>query len=345
MTAVLFLTRSWHGHGGMQRWSRDFSAEMGSLYGMRFRCEHPQSGGRSAFLLFVLRSLRSGWQSGRQGWRIHLGDCALLPLGVLLQWCTGTRLSVTACGLDVVYRGVWYQRMLRWCLPFCDRVVCISDATAREVAQRGVSGERIVVIPCGLSQRAVVAPRPSTSQGSRTLVTIGRLVPRKGVAWFLERVFPALVEMSSDLSYVIVGDGPERARIASVIHAQGLSRYVTLCGALTDAERDALLAHADVFLMPNVPVAGDMEGFGIVCIEAAAHGVPVVAARLDGIPDAVQDGETGRLFAPGDAHDCQRMIRAVLEESFDREAVAEAAWNRFGWPTLIHRYQALVFHD
>lgn len=325
----------------MQQLSHDLCEQLGATYGMRFHCEHPQRPGRWSLLAFVFRALRTGIRDGRAGWHIHLGDCALLPLGVLLQMFSGARLSVTACGLDVLYSRPWYQRMLRFCLPRCDRVVCISAATEREVLQRGVSPERTVLIPCGVSQRDRVTPLPPT--GGTMLLSVGRLVPRKGIAWFLERVFPLFLEERPDCTFTIVGEGPERARIQSIVHREGLGRRVTLCGQLSNAERDVLMDHAAAFVMPNVPVAGDMEGFGIVCIEAAARGVPVAAARMEGISDAVMEGETGCLFAPGDVQDCLRALRAVLANATDRERIAESAWGRYGWPALIHRYQALVF--
>lgn len=341
MSSVLFLTRSWHGHGVPQQWSRDVCAELGAVYGMRFHCEHPQKTGRWGMIVFVLRALKTGWQDGRAGWQIHLGDCGLLPLGVFLKMVTGARLSVTAFGVDVLYPAGWYQRMLRFCVSRCDRIVCISAATAREILLRGVPDERTVVIPCGIAQRGMMAPLSDVS-GSMIL-SVGRLVPRKGIAWFLERVFPLLLQERPECTYTIVGVGPERERIANIIHREGLSRSVTLCGELSDAQRDVLLDHASVLVMPNVPVAGDMEGFGMACIEAASHGVPVAAARMEGIADAVIDGETGRLFAPGDVQDCLKMMRMTLTGLPDREMIAECAWGRFGWPVLIHQYQALVF--
>ncbi len=327
----------------MQRFSRDLCSELGTAYGMRFHCEHPLRPGRVGQASFLFRSLRSGLRDGWAGWRLHVGDCALLPLGVLLHFLTRAPLSVTACGLDVVYPAPWYQRMLRFSLRYCERIVCISNATAREVKARGVPEERIVIIPPGISPSNVTTEAAGSQRRRAALLSVGRLIPRKGVAWFLERVFPSLAEEFPDLTYTIVGEGQDRARIEAIIHREGLGRRVTLCHALTDGERDVLMEHASLLLMPNVPVAGDMEGFGIVCIEAAGRGLPVVAARMEGIPDAVIDGETGRLFAPGDVQDCLRTIRELLHAPPERAMVAESAWGRFGWQALIHRYQALVF--
>ncbi len=341
MASVLFLTRSWHGHGGLQQLSRDLCEELGTAYGMRFHCVHPQRSGPVASARFLLASLVQGVRLGRRGWRVHLGDCALLPVGTLLRLLTRAPLTVTACGLDVTYARPWYQRLLRAGLKRCERVVCISKATASEIRARGVPEERIVIIPPGVSQRGAAASPPVA--GGRMLLTVGRLVPRKGVAWFVERVFPLLADEMPDLTYTIVGDGPDRERIAGIIRRQSLSRKVRLAGALPDAERDILLDRSALFVMPNVPIAGDMEGFGIVCAQAAMRGLPVAAARLEGVPDAVIDEETGRLFAPGDVQDCLRTIRALLSEPLDREQVAQSAWERFNWPALIHRYQALVF--
>lgn len=342
MVSVLFLTRSWHGHGGLQQLSHDLCEELGAAYGMRFHCVHPHAQGRMARMWFIVRALVQGVRLGRRGWHVHMMDCAMLPLGLMVQILTRTPMSVTACGLDVIYPSVWYQRCMRMGLLRCDKVVCISHATAAAVRVRGVREERLVVIPPGISRRTTAFAQTASPRGYM-LLTIGRLIPRKGVAWFVERVFPLLLEEMPDVTYVIVGDGPERARITNLVHRLRLSRAVLLPGSLSDADRDVLLQRADLFVMPNIPIAGDMEGFGLVCTQAAAHGVPVAAARLEGVPDAVLEEETGRLFAPGDVQDCLRTVRMMLREPFDRASVAQRAWERFNWSALMHRYQALVF--
>lgn len=276
---------------------------------------------------------------------MHLGDAALAPLGWLLKKMGRGRVTVTACGLDVIWPRRWYQRMLRRTLPAMDRVVCISRATAEEVWKRGVREEKIAVIPCGVWPVAYVAP--CSSRMHPLLLTVGRLVPRKGVAWCVREVVPLLLHHFPQLQYWIIGSGPDELLIKKFIQERGLEQCVHLLGELDNVAREERMAGADLLLVPNVPVTGDMEGFGIVCIDASAQGVPVVAARLEGLRDAVIEGETGRFFASGDPEDCVRVVKEVLH--LDRigvtsQAIARATLEHYGWPRLLQRYRDEVFH-
>lgn len=338
--SILFITRKWYGRGGLQRYSRDLCEELGRTYGMRFHCIRPSRAARLALPLFCIRALLDGIRLGRAGWRVHIGDAALLPIGACIKCIAGVPLTVTVSGLDVVYPASWYQHMVRILLPKADKVVCLSEAAAREAAARGVKSERIVVIPCGIDRSGA---GDLSNREENLLLTVGRLIERKGIAWFLERVFPLLLKEVPDARYVIAGAGPEEAKLRQLVHDLHLTASVMFAGEVSDLEKDALFDRAALFVMPNVPVEGDMEGFGIVCIEAAARGVPVVASRIDGIPDAVVEGETGMLFAPGDVQDCLRVLLSMLRSPPDSSAVSESAWNKYNWSALTHRYRALVF--
>ena len=106
-----------------------------------------------------------------------------------------------------------------------------------------------------------------------------------------------------------------------------------------------LLGAADIFVMPNIEVPGDIEGFGIVAIEAAASGLPVVAARLEGIPDAIVDGENGCLVTPGAASAYVRALTPLIGDAAQRRELGARA-RRYteqhnSWPRIIARYVEL----
>lgn len=331
---VLFIARSWQGHGGMQRLNRDVCQFVGGNR-QGFVCLHPAKRSRWSFCSFCIRALVIAlhWR-GNHG-RVHVGDAASLPLGVLCAWLANAPLSVTACGLDVIYAHWWYQFLLRRCLRFVDHVIAISDATKQEVIKRGVPDDHITVIPCGIDPSLVSS---EADRSSRLLLTVGRLVQRKGVAWFLEHVFPQLLASQPNLHYCIVGDGPERRRIISLIQRLQIQHAVTVMTHVSDEERSQLLNHATVFIVPNIQVPGDMEGFGIVCVEAAAAGTPVVAANIEGLHDAVLDGSTGKFFPAGNAHVCAEVIEQILKQPFNPVTVHNAVMHRFAWTTLAPLY-------
>ena len=242
---------------------------------------------------------------------VHLGDALLAPLGVLIRTAARVSVTVTVNGRDIAFDSAPYQFLVPRCLARLDRVVCVSRAIKRECIRRGVPHDRCVVIPNGADQDDV-----------------------KGVAWFVSEVLPRLPK---HVLYVVVGDGPERKTIEAATERRGLQTRVVLLGAVPN--EDPLLrtvyGGSDVFVMPNVHVPGDFEGFGIVAIEAASAGLPVVAARVDGIEDAVLVGRTGELVAPGDADEFADRVKAYSsDEAPDREAVRLAAGEQFGWKRI-----------
>jgi phosphatidylinositol alpha-1,6-mannosyltransferase len=209
-------------------------------------------------------------------------------------------------GLDVTFENPIYQTLVRRSLRRAPQVIAISSATAERARALGVSTDRISVLRLGVNAPDVDAGgRAASSNAVRRhhqfaesdvlILTLGRLVKRKGVRWFVTEVLPAL---PSQVRYLVVGDGEERGEILAAAERAGVGDRVHLLGCVDDAEREDLLRGADLFIQPNIPVAGDMEGFGLVTIEAAMRGTPVVAAELEGIRDAVVDGRTGILLAP-----------------------------------------------
>jgi phosphatidyl-myo-inositol dimannoside synthase len=150
------------------------------------------------------------------------------------------------------------------------------------------------------------------------VTTVGRLVPRKGVRFFVSEVLP---ELPGHVHYLVAGEGPEREPIVQAAEAAGVTERVHLLGRVPDPVRDALFDGSDVVVVPNLPRAGDMEGFGLVALEAALRGAPVVAARIDGLEHALIGGLTGWLCCPNDAGDWLARLRPLVDE--DRATLQE----------------------
>ncbi|HRH93984.1 MAG TPA: glycosyltransferase family 4 protein [Candidatus Peribacteria bacterium] len=336
-TRVLFVTRSLQtAPGGMQTATRLL------LDALRARTDIELSvvgwGGPKWGLpiFFVQALLRSTFFSGAC---VHFGDAVFAPVIRCLKCVRpGLRVTCTAHGLDVVYPHPLHQLLLKG-LHSCDAVAAVSSASKDAVAERGVPTERVVVIGWGTVQEHLAARVP----GPPTLLSVGRLIPRKGTAWFIAEVLPALLETSPDLRYIVVGDGPQREHIRSMVSALHLERSVRLLGAITDSDKEKLYAQTDILLMPNVPVAGDMEGFGMACIEAAARGLPTVAARLEGITDAVIQDETGAFFAPSDSRHAAETVRLALARPWDRASVQRSCRARYDIATVASRYANELF--
>ena len=180
-------------------------------------------------------------------------------------------------------------------------------------------------MPIGATRDAAVRRRLSTGEDDVVVLTVGRLVAAKGARWFVDEV---LTVLPATVHYAIAGSGPEHDAIAAAAAARGLDRRVHLLGAVSDAEREALLRGADVFVQPNIPTPGDMEGFGLVLVEAAKRGTPVVASALEGMPDAVADGATGVLCAPGDATEWRDAVTKLVADPVVRAEFARRCADR-----------------
>jgi phosphatidyl-myo-inositol dimannoside synthase len=230
---------------------------------------------------------------------------ALRPMLAL----TRVRRAVMVHGLDLTWDKPVYQWWVRRALCHAHVVIAVSDPTASIARGLGVDPDRIVVIRPGVAAPAITANERArarrgivrstgTTEANRFLLTLGRVVPRKGSAWFVESVLPHL---PADVIYLVAGEGPDTDRVKLAARRAGVLDRVRLLGWVSDAQREELLQGADLFVQPNIKVQGDVEGFGIVVIEAALRGTPVVGSRLEGITDAIVEGESGLLCPPADA--------------------------------------------
>jgi phosphatidylinositol alpha-1,6-mannosyltransferase len=177
----------------------------------------------------------------------------------------------------------------------------------------------------------------------RILLSVGRLVERKGIHWFVRDVMPAIVAGRGDCCvYLIVGQGAYHGTIRQVIRETGLEEHIFMLGHVSDEVLSRLYNIADIFVMPNVPVEGDMEGFGLVALEAASCELPVVASRLEGIEEAIEDRESGFLVEPSDAHEFASIINWLLEDNarakeFGKKVRSSILAN-YGWGGICQRY-------
>lgn len=335
---VLLVTRhSLDGCGGIQTYVRSLiRALSASSEGCRYRVI-AHRGGIIFLPVFFCRALFASLTfRGRQ---IHFLDASLCPFLPMLSIARpGIARSITVYGLDLTWRPVWYQWILRRCLPFAHRVVAISQATAAEAMKRGA--KEVQVIPCGIRARSV--KREALSDKPQILL-LGRQIERKGTVWFLREVLPIVLKTHPDLRVVIAGDGPMLQEIRSTVDRLGLDSVVSVLGAISDEQKSELYRSSSFFVMPNIPVAGDMEGFGIVCIEAVSWGLPVVASRLEGIVDAVIDQKTGVFFEPLNKEDAAKKMSEALVRRWDLDKISEICLRHFGIEKVARRYVVEVF--
>lgn len=179
------------------------------------------------------------------------------------------------------------------------------------------------------------------------VVCLSRLVPRKGQD-VLIRSMPRIRRRVPGAALVIVGGGPYRETLQNLAHRHGVAEDVVFTGGVPGAELPAHHAMADVFAMPcRTRGAGlDVEGLGIVYLEASATGVPVVAGRSGGAPETVREGETGTVVDGTDVEAVAAAVGDLLADP-DRAAAMGAAGRRWTvdtwqWPTRAARLAELL---
>jgi phosphatidylinositol alpha-1,6-mannosyltransferase len=265
----------------------------------------------------------------------------------------GVRLAAIAHGLDVTDPNPAYQMAVRRLCEMLDAVMPVSRATGEELVARGLTRERVHVVPNavdlgrfesvaasrGEPARLRIAGAPPLPEHAFLLVTVGRQVRRKGFAWFIENVMPKLPER---VIFWLAGDGPERENIEAAIRRTGLQRRVLCLGKISEAELIELYRRGQLFVMPNIVVPGDMEGFGIVMLEAGACGLPALAADLEGIRDVIDDGVNGWFAPTEDADAFASRIQSLLDDpeglSAASKRTAEYVTSTFHWDGTAEHY-------
>ena len=140
-----------------------------------------------------------------------------------------------------------------------------------------------------------------------------------------------------------MGDGPERPRLEALVRRLGVENRVAFRGKIASDELQATYARAAVCVLPSVLDArGDTEGLGVVLLEAMNHATPVIASRIGGIPDIVEDGVSGLLVPPGDADALAAALRRLGDDPALARRLGEAGRRRlreqFSWPAIVQRW-------
>jgi phosphatidylinositol alpha-1,6-mannosyltransferase len=163
----------------------------------------------------------------------------------------------------------------------------------------------------------------------KVLITVGRLVKRKGVAWFIQNVMPKL---ENNYVYLIAGGGPEESNIEQSINYLKAEHRIKMLGKVSDHDLKVLYNTADVFVMPNIKIEGDMEGFGIVAIEASSAGLPIVSSSIEGIKDAIVENQSGELFTEKSEAEAIRAIKktVALNRCRVKQSIAKFSWGAIG---------------
>ncbi len=231
-------------------------------------------------------------------------------------------------------------------------IVC-SRFTATQMEAAGVAPERIRVVHPGIDPAEFAVPADLEDARRRlawpegpTLLTVARLVRRKGVDTVIDAL-PRIAESVPDVSYVVLGGGPEEGRLRRQAEELGVSHRLRMLGAASDADRTAALHLCTVFVMPSRDLPSEPpEGFGIVYQEANLCGKPVIGADTGGVADAIEDGVSGLLVEPDAPDELADAAIVLLSDRALAAAIGERgrtrANERFAWSVAGPQYAAAV---
>ena len=300
---------------------------------------------------------------------IHLNDGLMTAFALWLKKNYSLPVVATLHGLDIVFPLPYFQKTILPRFNVLDGFACVSEATAHAAISRGISKNKITVISNGVDHKLFSEPvntevlntlmqRYHLNSDQTILIGLGRSVKRKGYSWFVKHVLPLL---DNEFTFILCGPStsydavfwrkflPDRW-IHFVELMFGLSsdeaelkkmaqlfphRFVKT-GYLPFDEVVQLMKRSGIFIMPNIPTEDDMEGFGLVALEACLAGCIVLASSTDGITDAIVNGKNGYLIPPLKADAWAEAIKEItskkdkdiVKSSFQQYTLSHYSWQK-----------------
>ncbi|SKB55704.1 Glycosyltransferase involved in cell wall bisynthesis [Sphingobacterium nematocida] len=308
---------------------------------------------------------------------LHFNDGLIASFATFHKGYEHVKKTATLHGLDVVYPLSYFQKKIIPRFNNFDAIFAVSEATAQAALDRGIKAEIIQTIPNGVDPsptidqddaQRIYQRHPGLQQEKKYFITLGRPVKRKGFSWLIQHVIPRL---EGDFQLVMLGPYsqkktikdrtlsllPKKLRTLLMLFLghpsdqevlQKLlpeqSPKVVHLGKVSNDDLQTLIKSAIAFLMPNIAVPGDMEGFGLVCLEASMAGSLVIASDIDGISSAIKHHKNGLLIPSKDEAAWTSILQNIINdsESFHKHIGAYTEYTRlnYGWDKMARDYSS-----
>ena len=342
--------------GGVARYLGEFVRASGPMIDVVVESDHDLGGpGRSVIPRRMFRMQYPKWWPTVQICREfrdrpYLIVSHVLPMGtaaMIAEWMGGAPYVVICHGLDVkmATRNSWKTRLFSLVCRRARLVIANSEAT-KALIQGSVSGLNPLVLTPGVRlahafKKADARRSLGIDENEKIVLAVARLIIRKG----LDTLIRAMKSLNhAHARVVIVGYGPEEPVLKSLATELGIN--ATFVGEPTDEDVCRWYAASDVFAVPVREGVEDIEGYGIVFLEAALSGLPVIAGKTGGAQEAVIDGYTGFLVLPDNPEELGRKIQILLEDADLRLRFGEAGRMRaerdFRWEDRWHTFQEVM---
>lgn len=339
---LALVTDAFGGHGGIARYNQDLISAFASSANVREICVLPRVGDCSDQVLpEKVRQARAS--AGRLAFSTQAIVRAVSSGPFDVVFCGHMYMSPIAAAVSKFLRKpMWLQlhgvdaweplgRLARTALESAALVTAVSRFTrSRFLEWADVAPERVRVLPNTFEPRFTNGLKPeyladrSNIRGRRVILTVSRLSAAEQYKGHdrIIAALPAIKKRVPDVVYVIAGDGDDQDRLKDLAKKLGVEDLTLFAGRVSERELPDYFRLADVFAMPSTG-----EGFGIVYLEAAAYGLPVVAGNRDGSVDALADGAIGTL---GDPEDAAQLVDTICDLLSGRgRPLASAAHTRF----------------
>jgi glycosyltransferase involved in cell wall biosynthesis len=284
---------------------------------------------------------------------VYFGDGVAGFLAPIVRPFGPARFVITIYGLEMTYKNPIARRLMQAGARACDKVVVISQNTHRITATSGIATDKLATIYLGVEppqlppeQLAQVQQRFEEQHNlrfgeDRIVFTFGRQVRRKGMPEFIARGMP-LVE--KNIKLIVGGHGPEAEHITQACRDHGLEDRIIVLGPIPDDDLIMLRHRCDLFLMPNIRVANDVEGFGQTQLECMYAGTPVVAFAVDALTESIRQG--GYLIEPDDYEAFAAQIHAFFAlPAPEREALGQTCrtyvHDNYTWDAAADQYMTV----
>lgn len=272
----------------------------------------------------------------------------VLPLGTatfIASLFNNFKYAVFFHGMDLplTLKNLHKKIITKLIIKRADKIICANSYVEKKVLEfykeatgkTGIFNPAIESVSLTISEKEKEELREKHGlKGKTILFSLGRLVKRKGFDKVIEALISFSREERKNLIYFIAGKGPEENNLLKMIPLE-LARKINFLGAISETEKWKWLNLADIFIMPSRNIAGDFEGFGIVYLEAALCGKPVIAGDSGGIKDAVLSEKTGLLVDPENIEEIKNAIKKLVSDDKLRHDLGEngrlRAKNDFNW--------------
>jgi glycosyltransferase involved in cell wall biosynthesis len=260
---------------------------------------------------------------------------------------SGVRPTLTSVwGTDVLEAPRWspfHHFLTRYALAKADHITATGLRLASVTLRYAPRSKPVTVVPYGVD---LTRFQPTARDGARpsdvVLGAVARLSPEKGLDVLLTAA-ARLIDGGMPLRVVLAGEGPRRGRLTRLAERLGIAGRVDFRGEVPHEQVPEVLAELDIFAMPS-----RAEGFGVAALEAQAMELPVVASRVHGIPDVVEDGGTGLLVPPDDEEALADAIRRLADDARLRAAMGKAGrafvQRRYRWQANAGQMERLYGH-